>query len=284
MTDGPGSAGGGEEEGVRLATRRVEPDGTPGSGWVRFLHGVFGAGRNWRTVARRLTEARPDWGGELVDLRLHGSSRQAPPPHTLEACARDLEVTVEAGGRRPRVLLGHSFGGKVALTAAARNPEGLEQVWVIDASPSARSPGGSAVEMLRAVRRRPGPFAGRGEAVSALEAEGFPEEVGRWMATNLEEGPEGLRWALDPDALEELLADFFRRDLWAVIEDPPGALEVHLVKAEDSEVVDEEEADRVEQAGSAHGRARLHRLEGGHWLNVSNPEGLLELLERRLPR
>jgi hypothetical protein len=104
------------------------------------------------------------------------------------------------------------------------------------------------------------------------------------MATNLEEADGGLRWALDPDALEELLEDAFRRDLWPVLEEPPDGLELHLVKAEGSDVVAEYEARRIEAAASGTGSVRLHRLEGGHWLNVSNPEGLQELLERRLPR
>lgn len=274
----------GPDGAVRLATEEVRPEERAPAGWAHFLHGIFGAGRNWRSTARCLVEARADWGGLLVDLRLHGGSRDAPPPHTLEACAGDLRATVEAGAPPPRALVGHSFGGKVALEAAARAAAGPEQVWVLDSTPSAGEPEGAAVAMLDVLGRRPGPFADREEAVSALEEEGFARRVGRWMATNLEEGDGGLRWGLDRDALAALLEDFFARDLWTVIEEPPGDLEVHVVKAEESEVLGEEEVRRVEAAGAAHGRVHLHRLAGGHWLNVSNPEGLLELLKRRLPR
>jgi hypothetical protein len=28
----------------------------------------------------------------------------------------------------------------------------------------------------------------------------------------------------------------------------------------------------------------LHELEGGHWLHIDNPDGLLELVADRLPR
>lgn len=269
---------------MRLATEQVRPEGTEPERWIHFLHGIFGAGRNWRSVAARLTAARPAWAGLLADLRLHGGSRQAAPPHTLKACADDLEATVEAGAPAPGVLLGHSFGGKVALEVARRGPEGLAQVWVVDVSPSAGERGGSATRMLEALRRRPGPFEDRDGAVRALGREGFPERVGRWMATNLAEADDGLRWALDLDGLEALLDDFFRTDLWAVVERPPPGLEVHLVRAEGSEAVPEEAAARVAAAGERHGRAELHRLEGDHWLNVSNPDGVLELLQRRLPR
>ena len=278
----PGS--GDAPAGVRLVTEEVRPEAGAPSRWMHLLHGFLGAGRNWRSTARRVADARPDWAGLLVDLRLHGGSRDAPPPHTLEACVRDLGATVEAGAPRPRALLGHSFGGKVVLAAAADRPAGLEQVWVLDATPSAGEPTGSPVEMLEVVRRRQGPFADREEAVSALGDEGFPPRVGRWMATNLEETGDGLRWALDPDALEELLEDLFRRDLWTVVEEPPEGLELHVVKAEGSDVLGEDEVRRIEAAAPGTGRVHLHRLEGGHWLNISNPEGVLELLERRLPR
>lgn len=269
---------------MRLSTEEVRPDTGEPDGWIHFLHGIFGAGRNWRSVAARLVEARPDWGGLLVDLRLHGDSRGAEPPHTLEACVEDHRATVAAGAPAPRVLLGHSFGGKVALEAARSAPGGLAQLWVVDVTPSAAEPEGGAVGMLEAMRRRSGPFADREEAIGALAEEGFPERVGRWMATNLEETDRGLRWGLDLDGMEALLDDFFRTDLWTVVERPPPGLEVHVVRAEASGALPEEAAARVAAAGERHGRTELHRLEGGHWLNVSNPDGMLELLQRRLPR
>lgn len=258
-------------------------EGRP-SRWIWFLHGIFGAGRNWRSVARKLTRRVEDWGAVLVDLRLHGRSTGARPPHTLEACADDLAELVEDGAPGPDVLLGHSFGGKVALAFGARAPDGLRQVWVVDSTPSRREPSGRAVRMLEALRETPGPFPGREAAVTALRDRTFPPEVARWMATNLVETDEGLVWRFDLDGVRELLADFFRTDLWEVVESPPEGVEVVVVKATGSDLLPEEEGRRVEAAGGETDRASLHRVPGGHWLNVSNPDGLLELMEERLPR
>ena len=36
--------------------------------WMLFLHGILGSGANWRTVARKIVAARPQWGAVLVDL------------------------------------------------------------------------------------------------------------------------------------------------------------------------------------------------------------------------
>ena len=42
--------------------------GTPAR-WLLLTHGIYGAGSNWRGIARKLVERRPDWGVVLVDLR-----------------------------------------------------------------------------------------------------------------------------------------------------------------------------------------------------------------------
>ena len=54
-----------------------------------LLHGIYGAGRNWGSVARRLVRARPGWSVSLVDLRSQGRSPRLSP-HTMHACASDL--------------------------------------------------------------------------------------------------------------------------------------------------------------------------------------------------
>lgn len=267
-----------------------------------FLHGIFGAGRNWRSVARRFVERRPGWASVLVDLRLHGASRGFDPPHTLETCASDVRRLARADGRPPSGLLGHSFGGKVALQYLRAGPHdeggpprhggrgpgpdggdvgaGLPRVvWVVDSTPSRRRPGGTAVRMLQTLREVTGPFETREEAVEIVAGRGFDRFVARWVATNLVEAEEGYVWRLDLDAVEELLEDFFRTELWDVVESPPPGVELHFFKAEDSEVLPEEECDRIEAAGRGSGRVHLHRLAGGHWLNVTDPDGLLRGLE-----
>lgn len=269
-----------------LAHERVDPDGSEpagGSPGVYFLHGIFGSGRNWRSVARRVADATGA-AGLLVDLRLHGDSVGFMPPHTVAACADDVIELTEADGGSPRSVVGHSFGGKVALALGRRAPRAVRRLWIVDADPSAGRRRGEARRMLEALRRHPGPFEAREEAVRALSEAGFAPLVARWMATNLEEREEGLWWGLNFDGMQALLDDYARTDLWRVVEDPPARLEVDVVKAEESEVLDEEACRRIEEAGRRHGRTRLHRLEGGHWLNVANPEGLVNLLTEGLAR
>jgi pimeloyl-ACP methyl ester carboxylesterase len=243
-----------------------------------FLPGIYGAGRNWASVARRVVKDRPEWGAALVDLRQHGASQGFPPPHTLAAAAADLEELVVERKLAAGAVIGHSFGGKVALIYAQMRPEDLEQVWVVDSTPDAGNPRGSAWEMLRVLRTVPESFAERGEGVAALEAAGLERPLAQWMATNLEADDGRWVWRLDPDEMEELLRDFFRTDAWSVVEDPPDGVDIHFVKAEASSVLSEAACERIEAAGEGSGRVFLHRVSGGHWLNADNPDALVQLL------
>ncbi|HEX2079632.1 MAG TPA: alpha/beta hydrolase [Longimicrobium sp.] len=263
---------------IRVAAKDAEP-----KLWLLMLHGIYGSGRNWGTIARRLAEARPEWGVLLVDLRNHGQSQGFAPPHTLAASAADVDRLVEHLDFHAAAVMGHSFGGKVALMYAQHHGRELRQVWVMDSTLVVREPEGSAWRIIDSMRALPPEFASRAEAVSAIQGAGYDEGLARWLAINLEPAEGRYRWRIDWDVMEEMLRDYFRTDLWEVLVHPPAEVEIHVVKATQSNSLDEEAERRVEMAGTANGRVHLHRLEGGHWINTDNPEAVIELLRSRLP-
>lgn len=262
-----------------LAHDRVTAPGAEPGRWLFLLHGIYGMGRNWGSIARRVVASRPDWGAVLVDLREHGGSKGFEPPHTLVAAARDVHELTRSLGVRADAILGHSFGGKVALEYLRQHPDRLRQLWVIDSTPAPREPGGSAWAMLRILRSLPDVFASRSDVVAALERSGVATPIASWMATNLAHRPDGYRWRFDLDAMEELLRDFFATDLWDVVDDPPGRTEIHVVKASESSILTPDSLERIRNA--APGRVFLHEVQGGHWLNADNPDAVVALLAER---
>src|SRR5262245_24206057 len=118
----------------------------PPERWMLFLHGILGRGVNWRSFARNYVARRAGWGAVLVDLRDHGDSQDLPGPRTVAAAGDDLvalaeSIVAEHGGRVSGVL-GHSFGGKVAIVGASRlraAGEGVDELWIIDAPPGPRT-------------------------------------------------------------------------------------------------------------------------------------------------
>jgi pimeloyl-ACP methyl ester carboxylesterase len=195
--------------------------------------------------------------------------------------ADDLTDLFRTSSVGPDAILGHSYGGKVALAFAARPRATPLQVWVIDSTPEVKAPSGTAWGMLDLVRRLPARFTTREEAIEGLTKGGYTLGVAQWMATNLVRQQDAFVWKLDFDAMERLLRDFFKTDLWQVVESPPEQLDVHFLKASESSAISADAVTRIEAA--AGDRVHLHHRQGGHWIHAESPQVVTDLLVEQLP-
>lgn len=262
-----------------------------------MTHGIYGAGTNWRGIARKVVEQRPDWSIVLVDLRNHGRSATpdagAEPPHTLAACAEDLAALFDELPTL-RAIAGHSFGGKVVLATRKRAPTRLVQTWMFDASPSPRpgaeqDPANSVTRVLALMERLPKQWAKREEFIAAVVAEGHAAPLAQWLAMNVvpadgttsrptRETVYELR--LDLVAIRQMLQDYYAEDLWPVALDPllPGTVEI--VIADTSNTLDA--ADR-ERLATPPAHLHVHHIDAGHWLHIEAPANVVQLLVQGLP-
>ncbi len=96
-----------------------------------ILHGLFGSARNWSTIARRLAASHRVIA---LDLRNHGNSPWAGTMTYAEMADDVAGFIVLAGLDRPSVL-GHSMGGKVAMTLALGHDVALGALVVVDIAP-----------------------------------------------------------------------------------------------------------------------------------------------------
>lgn len=259
------------------ATRLGAPDARQ---HLVMLHGIYGRGRNWQSIARAVVAARPEYACWLVDLPYHGASPAGAYGDTVYGLAADVQAWLAAESITPTAVLGHSYGGKVALALADLMRDRPLQVWVIDSTPETKQPSGSAWGMLTLIRQLPPRFATREEAVAAIVAAGYSTGVAQWMATNLVRTNGGFEWQLDFDAMERLLRDFFTTDLWHVVEDPATPHEFHFLKASESSALSEQAVRRLESAG---GRVHVHHRTGGHWIHAESPDVVAALLVEHLP-
>jgi esterase len=265
---------------TRLAATRVAAVGAPDRSLV-MLHGIYGRGRNWQAIARAVVAARPEYGCWLVDLPYHGGSPPARHGDTVAGLAEDLREWLDAESVTPDAMLGHSYGGKIALAFAARHPAVRLQVWVIDSTPEIKPPSGSAWGMLEIVRRLPPRFDSREQAVQALVEHGYARGVAQWMATNLAREGGAFVWTLDFEAMERLLRDFFTTDMWAALESPGPEHDIHIVKASESSAISDAAVTRIEAAAGR--QVHLHHRPGGHWIHAESPQTVIELLVDALP-
>lgn len=97
-----------------------------------IAHGLFGSGRNWGVIARRLADTR---SVITVDMRNHGDSPHMPSQSYSEMAADLAEVIVAHGGIAD--VLGHSMGGKTAMMLALTQGAVLRKLVVADIAPVA---------------------------------------------------------------------------------------------------------------------------------------------------
>lgn len=119
-------------------------DGVP---TVAFVHGLFGQGRNFGTIAKGLL---PDARSLLVDLPNHGRSDWTEEVD-LEAMADDVAAALREEVAIPVHLVGHSLGGKVAMVLAVRHPDLVDRLVVVDIAPVASRSVGQFEQLLGAL-------------------------------------------------------------------------------------------------------------------------------------
>ena len=228
-------------------------DATP----LLIAHGLFGSGRNWGAVARRLSDARPV---VAVDMRNHGASPW-DDAHDYPAMAGDLADTTEG---RPHHVLGHSMGGKAAMALALTRPELVRRLVVVDIAPVAYAHDqGHLVAAMRAVDLD---GVTRGSEAAARMAS-VPDDGTRAFLLQSLDVAAG-RWTLNLDALEARMAAIMGfPTLSGRFEGPT----LFLAGGASDYVRDEHHA-AIEASFPA---ARIERVAGaGHWLHAEKPRAV----------
>jgi pimeloyl-ACP methyl ester carboxylesterase len=283
VTDEAAVDGAGNDE--RLAVRTLGEAGPR----VVFVHGLFGQGKNWTTIAKGLADSHRV---TLIDLPNHGHSPWTDRVDYLdmvEMVATELEHLDE-----PVTLVGHSMGGKVAMQLALRRPELLRALVVVDIAPvtyplaggrtddpdEEASPFAAFIAAMRALdldRLRT-----RDDADAALRAAVPSRMVRSFLLQSLvREGlgtDGGWRWRLNLELLERDLGE-----LRGFPAPPAGATfdgpVLWIAGANSSYVLDEDRP----YMDALFPATRLIRIKNaGHWVHSEQPGIFLEALRRFL--
>ena len=272
-------------EDERLAVRTV---GDAGS-WVAFVHGLFGQGKNWTTIAKGLAA---DHRVTLLDLPNHGHS-----PWTDRVDYVDMAELLAAELRsfsEPVTLVGHSMGGKVSMQLALHHPELLRALVVVDIAPveypltggrtddpdEEASPFAAFIAAMKEIDLDA--LGGREEADAALRTAVPSTMVRSFLLQSLVRdgvgADGGWRWRLNLDVLARDLGE-----LRGFPEPPDGAVfdgpVLWFAGANSTYVLDRDRPvmDRLFPT------TRLVRIKNaGHWVHSEQPEVFLETVRRFL--
>ena len=102
-----------------------------GTGFNRsliFLHGLASTCRIWDKTIARL----PDLSVVSVDQRGHGETQQPEGDYGFATFVTDLHSLIETLEIRRPIVIGHSWGGCVAIEYAAQYPRGIAGLVLLD--------------------------------------------------------------------------------------------------------------------------------------------------------
>lgn len=225
-----------------------------------IAHGLFGTGRNWGVIARRLADIRDVY---TVDMRNHGDS-----PHTVTHSYPDLAADLAEVARHigaPVDLLGHSMGGKASMQLALTEPALIHRLIVADIAPVAYAHDQTRhIDAMRALALTG--LTTRGEADRRLSAHVEDAGLRAFFLQSLDLKAEGgPRWRLNFDTLA---AEMPKIVGWPGTHGQFDHPTLFLTGA-DSHYVRPEHRDTIR---ALFPRARFAKLPGaGHWLHAEKP-------------
>lgn len=248
--------------------------------WV-FLHGLMGYGMNWRRIAVSLGTGNDVL---LLDQRGHGKSWKPTHGYAPSDFAEDLDKILTELGWSKVILVGHSMGGRNAVSFAARWPERVEKLVIEDIGPDGRP---EAIDYFQTLFDAiPTPFPSKISAKEFFMNEfpgskfgarfGTSKTLGLYLHSNLTDLPDGgMDWRFSKDAIMKIVVQGRASEQW----DDFRRLNMPtlLIRGETSLDLSRDVFDRLLVANP-----NIRGVEipnAGHWVHYEQPEAFIRELQ-----
>ncbi len=226
-----------------------------------ILHGIFGDRNNWKTVAQKI----PGHTLYYVDLPGHGET-PSPKSWALADLARDGWSWMEANRIDHPILLGHSWGGKIAWEMALQRPDSVRALIIGDIGPLT-----TPIEILRiGTILNQAAAQNERDGVKAVLLQHFPPNLAGFFLKSWKGGERA--WVFDLPAFIQH-AETLRQGL------PPGRIypgPTLQIWGKNSEYPTPE---ALEASRPFFPQLTTAFVEGaGHWFHAENPQKTLEIV------
>jgi len=231
-----------------------------------FLHGLFGSGNNWGTVAKHFSQ---HYQVICVDLRNHGSS-----PHSASQSyanmADDLLELCDTLSLERIHLLGHSLGGKVAMQFTTQHPDRVDKLIVVDMAMRAYADAHThLIDAMMAIDLTT--LQSRHE-VDKILSNSIPQAMVRqFLLMNLIKSDSSLAWRINLAALKTNYPGLQQ----AVCENAHYEKPCLFIRGEHSDYVQDTD---IEQIKTNFINAQFASLPTGHWIHTEQPQAFIEVV------
>jgi len=231
-----------------------------------LLHGLFGSGDNWGTVAKHFSQ---HYQVISVDLRNHGRSPHSDS-QTYTEMADDLLELCGALSLDRIHLVGHSLGGKVAMQFATQYPDKLEKLIVVDMAirtyPDAYT---HMIDAMMAVDLST--MQSRSDVDKALISKIPHTMVRQFLLMNLIKPENNLTWRINLAALRANYPHLIQ----AVCEHTRYEKPSLFIRGERSDYVQDTDIEHIKTHFT---NAQFASLATNHWVHAEQPQAFIEVV------
>lgn len=232
-----------------------------------ILHGFLGMNDNWKTLGNDFADA--GFEVHLIDQRNHGRSPHSDVFNYLEL-AKDVKEYIDHHGLKNVILIGHSMGGKTAMTAASLFPHLVEKLIVVDIAPKYYPPHHQQIlEGLTAIDEAA--LTSRGDADDLLGKYIREKAVRMFLLKNLYwKTKERLGLRLNLDALKKNIEELGQ----GLPDDYRFNRPTLFIKGEKSNYINSEDEELIKKHFPL---ANIVSIKGaGHWVHAENKDAFFD--------
>jgi pimeloyl-ACP methyl ester carboxylesterase len=236
-----------------------------------FLHGLMGFGANWRRI---ISDFESEFQILTYDQRGHGKSFKPLTGYAPEHYAMDLLKIIDELGWEKIHLVGHSMGGRNALSFATQFPRRVTSLVIEDIGPESNPSDIQKYQNL--LGRVPTPFPNKKTAKEFLLNDFGDPVLGNYFYANLVEKEDGLvDWRFSKSAILESVVMGRAQNRWKDIK----ALSVPtlLIRGDRSEELSHEVYAKMLSSNP-----HIHGVEisnAGHWVHFDQPAEFSRVLK-----
>ncbi|MFK8067872.1 MAG: alpha/beta fold hydrolase [Gammaproteobacteria bacterium] len=250
-----------------------ESENTP----ILILHGLFGSQKNWGAIARKLSGK---YTVISIDLRNHGQS-----PHTetmsYPEMAEDIIQLLDNLGYKSVNILGHSMGGKVAMSCALEYPDRVNLLCVADISPVTYLP--RFDQIISALKTLPlDQINNRSNADQLLAKTIDQPSLRQFFLQNLLKENDRYNWRINLNAIEKAMPTLSGFPDYS--DDQLFNKQTLFLRGENSDYILPEHHSMIKKHFP---KAEIQTIpNSGHWLHAEQPElfyqSLIDFLDENL--